>query len=89
MAFANIEKGWAGGTWDGSKVTDTDWTDFVTRTGITHEHTLSARGGTKNIADVCKELDCKMIYISTDYVFNGQGEKPWEPDCKDYAYQLF
>ena len=41
-------------------------------------------GGTRNIADVCKELDCKMVYISTDYVFNGQGEKPWEPDCKDY-----
>lgn len=41
--------------------------------------------GTQNIADVCKELDCKMIYISTDYVFNGQGETPWEPDCKDYA----
>ena len=42
-------------------------------------------GGTKHIADVCKALDCKMVYISTDYVFNGQGEKPWEPDCKDYA----
>ena len=42
-------------------------------------------GGTQNIAGVCKELDCKMIYISTDYVFNGQGETPWEPDCKDYA----
>lgn len=42
-------------------------------------------GGTQNIADVCKELDCKMVYISTDYVFNGQGETPWEPDCKDYA----
>lgn len=41
-------------------------------------------GGTQNIADVCKELDCKMTYISTDYVFDGQGEKPWEPDCKDY-----
>lgn len=41
--------------------------------------------GTQNIADVCKELDCKMVYISTDYVFNGQGETPWEPDCKDYA----
>ena len=41
--------------------------------------------GTRNIADVCKELDCKMIYISTDYVFNGQGETPWMPDCKDYA----
>lgn len=41
-------------------------------------------GGTQNIADVCKKLDCKMVYISTDYVFNGQGETPWEPDCKDY-----
>ena len=41
--------------------------------------------GTENIAKVCKELDCKMVYISTDYVFNGQGETPWEADCKDYA----
>ena len=41
--------------------------------------------GTQNIADVCKKLDCKMIYISTDYVFNGQGTEPWQPDCKDYA----
>lgn len=36
--------------------------------------------GTQNIADVCKELDIKMIYISTDYVFDGEGEKPWEPE---------
>lgn len=36
--------------------------------------------GTRNIAKVCKELDIKMMYISTDYVFNGQGERPWEPD---------
>ena len=42
-------------------------------------------GGTQNIADVCKKLNCKMVYISTDYVFDGQGETPWEPDCKDYA----
>lgn len=41
--------------------------------------------GTRNIAEVCKKLDCKMIYISTDYVFNGQGTEPWQPDCKDYA----
>jgi dTDP-4-dehydrorhamnose reductase len=41
--------------------------------------------GTRNIAAVCKKLDCKMVYISTDYVFNGQGEEPWKPDCKDYA----
>lgn len=41
--------------------------------------------GTKNIAEVCKKINCKMIYISTDYVFNGHGTEPWKPDCKDYA----
>lgn len=41
--------------------------------------------GTRNIAEICKKLNCKMIYISTDYVFNGQGSEPWQPDCKDYA----
>lgn len=40
--------------------------------------------GTANIANVCKELDCKMVYLSTDYVFDGQGTEPWKPDCKDY-----
>ena len=40
--------------------------------------------GTRNIAEICKEIDCKMMYISTDYVFDGQGEEPWEADCKDY-----
>ena len=50
IALANVMKGWESGTWDGSKVTDTDWTDFVTRTGITQEHTISARGGAKNLA---------------------------------------
>ena len=38
--------------------------------------------GTESIAKVCEELDIKMMYISTDYVFNGQGERPWEPDDK-------
>ena len=40
--------------------------------------------GTQNIADACKAVDSKMLYLSTDYVFDGQGTEPWEPDCKDY-----
>ena len=46
-------------------------------------HAVNAEG-TKNIAEVCKKLDSTMVYTSTDYVFNGQGEEPWQPDCKDY-----
>lgn len=41
--------------------------------------------GTQYIADACKKENCKMLYLSTDYVFDGQGETPWQPDCKDYA----
>ena len=41
--------------------------------------------GTKYIAEACKETDCKMIYISTDYVFSGEGTEPWKPDCEDFA----
>lgn len=40
--------------------------------------------GTQNIANVAKKIDAKMVYLSTDYVFDGQGTQPWEPDCKDY-----
>lgn len=40
--------------------------------------------GTQNIANACKKLGCKLIYISTDYVFDGTGSQPWQPDCKDY-----
>ena len=42
-------------------------------------------GGTRNIAEAAAEIGAKMIYISTDYVFSGQGETPWDPDCRDYA----
>lgn len=41
--------------------------------------------GTKNIADACKPVDCKMVYISTDYVFNGQGKRAWKPDDRNYS----
>lgn len=41
--------------------------------------------GTKYIAEACRYINCKMLYISTDYVFDGQGDEPWQADCKSYA----
>lgn len=40
--------------------------------------------GTRYIAEQCKTLDCKLLYLSTDYVFDGTGDVPWQADCKDY-----
>ncbi|HEX9151206.1 MAG TPA: SusC/RagA family TonB-linked outer membrane protein, partial [Flavobacterium sp.] len=48
-AWANIAKGWATGTWDGSKVATTDWASFVTRTGVTQQHNVSVSGGTEKM----------------------------------------
>ncbi len=48
-SWKNIAQGWAGGTWDGSKVGNTDWTGLVTQTGVTTDNTLSVSGGTKSI----------------------------------------
>ena len=47
-------------------------------------HRINAEG-TENIARAAKAVDAKMVYISTDYVFDGQGERPWEPDDKCFA----
>ena len=41
--------------------------------------------GTENIAQACRQADCKLIYLSTDYVFSGEGDAPWQPDCQAYA----
>ena len=45
---------------------------------------VNARG-TRHIAEACRAAGCKMLYISTDYVFDGQGTEPWQPDCRDFA----
>ena len=54
---------------------DADNIDVVKRVNV---------DGTQNIANACKKVDCKMLYLSTDYVFDGQGTEPWKPDCKEY-----
>ena len=62
------------------------WTavDLAEDDALVHKVRAVNAGGTRNIAEACKKLDCKMTYISTDYVFDGQGTAPWQPDCKDY-----
>jgi TonB-linked SusC/RagA family outer membrane protein len=69
-AFNNILQGWQGGTWDGSKVTDTDWTDFITQTGVTSQHTLSASGGTEKM-----KAYGSIGYTGNEGVIKGQSYK--------------
>lgn len=69
-AWNNILKGWASGAWDGSKLTTTNWTDFVTRTGVTTQNTLSASGGT----DKMKAYG-SFGYTDSEGVVKGQGYK--------------
>lgn len=45
--------------------------------------------GTENIAKVCRKLDLKMLYLSTDYVFDGEGERPWEPDDERHPLNVY
>ena len=47
-------------------------------------HSINAKG-TRYMAEAAKAVDAKMVYLSTDYVFDGQGERPWQPDDKNYA----
>ncbi len=56
------------------------WTAVDAAEDQVEKCTLVNVTGTENIAKVCKEIDCKMMYISTDYIFDGQGDRPWEPD---------
>ncbi len=69
-AWDNILKGWASGSWDPSKLTTTNWTDFVTRTGITTQNTLSASGGTDKI-----KAYGSFGYTDNTGVVKGQGYK--------------
>lgn len=56
------------------------WTAVDAAEDEVEKCTLVNAKGTENIAKVCKDLSCKMMYISTDYIFDGQGTRPWEPD---------
>ena len=62
------------------------WTDVD---GAEEEANISRvfavnEGGTRNLARACADVGCRMMYISTDYVFDGQGSEAWKPDCRDF-----
>lgn len=67
VGLANVNKGWANGTWDGSLVTDTDWTEMVKQTGFTHQHTLQGSGGTDKL-----QGSVSVGYLSNDGTTKGQ-----------------
>lgn len=62
------------------------WTavDLAEKSENIHKVRAVNVGGTQNIAHICSAIDCKMLYLSTDYVFSGNGTEPWHPDCKDF-----
>ncbi len=69
-ALANVNKGWANGTWDGSLVDDTDWGGMVTQTGITQEHTVRAQGGTEKM-----QASASFVYLDNEGTQKGQKYK--------------
>lgn len=77
-ALANVNKGWVNDTWDGSKVTDTDWAGMVTRTGITSEHTLSGSGGN----------EFAQTFFSVGYLNNKGTQKGQEYSRYNFAMSV-
>ncbi|MEA5427952.1 SusC/RagA family TonB-linked outer membrane protein [Arcicella lustrica] len=69
-AWANIQKGWAGGTWDGSKVETTDWVGMITQTSLTAQHTLSVSGGSEKM-----KAYGSFGYLDNQGTVKGQGYK--------------
>lgn len=74
-AQANVNRGWEGGQWDGSKVIDTDWGDLVTQTGVTHEHSLSGSFGNESA----------QAYFSVGYLNNTGTQKGQEYERYNFA----
>mgnify|MGYP004425132743 FL=1 len=77
-ALANVNKGWSNGTWDESKVTDTDWADIVTQTGITHEHTISGSGGNETA----------QAFFSVGYLNNQGTQKGQEYERYNFSMSV-
>ena len=79
-AWRNIMKGWAGGSWDGSKVETTDWMALILKPAITHEHTVSASGGSDKFQSYMS-----LGYLSNEGTIHGQGfERFTAKNSNDY-----